>query len=154
MVRAAAKTSAGLTGAESAGGANVSDCRGDDWSSVRASQDGDWWFRSPSRLWVCRKGSRKAQSWSHGIPDANLAPSRLVNLPGGALGVPTEEGLALIVDSWFRIIRPGHGLANESVSSVIVDREGSVWIAVRGLGLLRWLGYGQWEAWDASRGPA
>ncbi|HSW51222.1 MAG TPA: histidine kinase dimerization/phospho-acceptor domain-containing protein, partial [Bryobacteraceae bacterium] len=39
-----------------------------------------------------------------------------------------------------------------SVADVLVDREGSVWLATRGKGLFRWLGYGEWEAWTRADG--
>jgi signal transduction histidine kinase/CheY-like chemotaxis protein/streptogramin lyase len=37
-------------------------------------------------------------------------------------------------------------------STVLEDREGSLWIALIGGGVARWLGYGEWEAWTKAQG--
>jgi signal transduction histidine kinase/ActR/RegA family two-component response regulator/streptogramin lyase len=37
-------------------------------------------------------------------------------------------------------------------SAVLEDREGSLWIALIGAGVARWLGYGEWEGWTKAQG--
>lgn len=37
-------------------------------------------------------------------------------------------------------------------TAVLEDREGSLWIAPIGVGVARWLGYGEWEAWTKAQG--
>ena len=45
-----------------------------------------------------------------------------------------------------------HGLRTAMTSAVVEDREGSLWIAMSGGGVARWLGYGEWEAWTKEQG--
>src|SRR5260370_7572002 len=53
--------------------------------------------------------------------------------------------------SW-RQIGKAQGLPSNTTSSVLVDREGSIWVALRGWGVARWLGYQQWEGWTVAEG--
>jgi signal transduction histidine kinase/CheY-like chemotaxis protein len=60
--------------------------------------------------------------------------------------------LALFSAEHLRLITDDSGLPGNSISSVLVDHEGSVWLGILGAGMARWLGYGEWEAWTKSGG--
>ena len=44
------------------------------------------------------------------------------------------------------------GMNRAMISAVMRDREGSLWVALIGAGVNRWLGYGEWEAWTKAQG--
>ncbi len=45
-----------------------------------------------------------------------------------------------------------NGLAFDAISTILCDRQGSIWISTRGHGLYRWLGYGEVENWTIAQG--
>jgi signal transduction histidine kinase/ligand-binding sensor domain-containing protein/ActR/RegA family two-component response regulator len=126
----------------------------DSWDGIGITPDGSVWVRSPSKLY--RKppgGARLVQQ----KPD--LAPSMFwgalaVGRDGSVL-VPTDEGLAIRqgagAGDW-KVIDQQRGLRSAMTSAVLEDREGSLWIALIGGGVARWLGYGEWEAWTKAQG--
>jgi hypothetical protein len=62
-----------------------------------------------------------------------------------------SDGLAIRTgDRWKQIRRPA-GLRG-SVYSTLQDREGSLWIALLGRGLVRLAGYEDWEAFTSDSG--
>src|SRR5258708_7218320 len=44
------------------------------------------------------------------------------------------------------------GMASDAVCCVLLDNENSLWIGLRGTGVARWLGYGQWESFTKTEG--
>ena len=52
----------------------------------------------------------------------------------------------------WRVFCERNGLDAAVVGSILVDREGSVWLGFLGLGLRRWLGYNQWESFTTANG--
>jgi signal transduction histidine kinase/CheY-like chemotaxis protein/streptogramin lyase len=66
--------------------------------------------------------------------------------------VPTNEGLAVPEGDGWRIVGERNGLASDAVATAIRDREGSMWIGLRGSGVDRWLGEGEWENWTKPDG--
>ncbi len=66
--------------------------------------------------------------------------------------VPTDKGLAIRREGNWSVIDQQRGLRTAMTSAVLEDREGSLWIALIGAGVARWLGYGEWEAWTKAQG--
>jgi len=126
----------------------------DSWNSVLVDRTGDIWIRSTERLYVWRPGAARAEDRSEGLPEESVSPGHLELLPGGAVAVPTEEGLAVFDHGKRTLIRESEGLIGGSVSQLLLDREGNVWLGIRGAGVLRWVGYGEWEAWTKASGLA
>src|SRR5262249_7692938 len=44
------------------------------------------------------------------------------------------------------------GLGSNDISTVVQDREGSIWLGTLGSGLARWLGYNEWQSWNEHEG--
>src|SRR5262249_53733113 len=72
--------------------------------------------------------------------------------PHGRLLIPTDAGLARETPGGWDTVRVDDGLSASVISSVIHDREGSIWIGLLGAGLARWLGYNQWQSWTDGEG--
>ncbi|MCC6369224.1 MAG: response regulator [Bryobacterales bacterium] len=124
----------------------------DSWGGILVDPGGNVWIRSARRLFRWRKGTARAHAVDYGLAYSNVVPSRLSLLPDGRVAVPTDEGVALFRGSNRQIVDSGAGLASQPVAQLLVDQEGSVWIAIRGLGVVRWLGFGEWEAWTKASG--
>jgi ligand-binding sensor domain-containing protein len=54
-------------------------------------------------------------------------------------------------DHW-RLVTQRNGLSRHDISSLVVDREGSIWIGLVGHGIVRWVGQDRWEAFTAAEG--
>ncbi len=66
--------------------------------------------------------------------------------------VPTDKGIAIRRAGGWSVVDQQRGLPAAMASAVLEDREGSVWVALVGAGVARWLGYGEWEAWTKAQG--
>ncbi len=122
----------------------------DQWESIVFDVDGNLWLRGRKNLYKLAKGARlatrQAVTQDQGI-FVNNAVASLVPLPDGGVMVPTETGLALPDGTHWKIINTNHGLGGDAACCAILDKEGSIWVGLRGAGLERWLGYPEWESW-------
>ncbi len=125
---------------------------GGPWSGILTDPQGNTWIRSAQRLYVWRKGDHRAVPLGPSFPPSNVTSTRLSVLPDGEVAVPTVEGLALVSGQRWRMAKPAAEFGSGAMADALVDREGSIWLATRGRGLYRWLGYGEWEAWTKSEG--
>jgi signal transduction histidine kinase/CheY-like chemotaxis protein len=58
----------------------------------------------------------------------------------------------VLEDTRWRLFRKRDGLPGDEITDVMLDREGSVWLAALGVGLARWLGYREWETYTERDG--
>jgi len=123
----------------------------DRWDAILTDREGNLWIRSSERLLVRRRGSNRFEPRHNGLPESTiLAPLYLDH--EGTLHVPTDLGLACLREGRWELVSSANGLATDSVSSILQDREGSLWIGLYGGGLARWIGYREWEAWTKADG--
>ena len=123
----------------------------DTWDAIGITPDGSVWARSPSRLY--RKPPDAARLVQE-KPDiaSSIFWGALTAGRDGSVMVPTDKGLAIRREGNWNVIDDRRGLRTAMTSAVLEDREGSVWIALIGAGVARWLGYGEWEAWTKAQG--
>jgi signal transduction histidine kinase/CheY-like chemotaxis protein len=123
----------------------------DNWDGIVFTPDGSVWARSPSRLYRKPPGAgRLVQEKPDILPSTYwgaLAAGR-----DGAVMVPTDKGLAIHREGHWTVTGEKQGLRTAMTSAVLEDREGSLWVALIGAGIARWLGYGEWEAWTKDQG--
>ncbi|HYL77214.1 MAG TPA: two-component regulator propeller domain-containing protein, partial [Bryobacteraceae bacterium] len=124
----------------------------DRWSSVVTDNQGDLWARSATRLVALPKGGRFFVARGEGIAPMTVLPATLYLAPNGEIWIPTDDGLAVWRAGRAQVIRQRDGLPSDNPSSTLVDREGSVWVGMRGIGVTRWLGYREWESWTTTEG--
>ena len=123
----------------------------DSWDSIGMTPDGSVWIRSPSRLYRKPPGaSRLVQEKPDIASSAFWGAVTIVR--DGSVMVPTDQGLAISSGGRWSAVDDGQGLRSAMTSAVLEDREGSLWIALVGAGLARWLGYGEWEGWTKAQG--
>ena len=119
----------------------------DDWQAILADAGGTLWFRSASHLIALKPGEQRFSEEDHNLPAADFGALSLD--ANGQIAVPTLMGIALRVGQKWQVFGSTSGLPMSSVSSMIVDREGSPWIGSNGGGVARWVGFGAWESWTA-----
>ena len=122
----------------------------DAWDTIGIGPDGSVWIRSPSRLFRKAPGETRLVQEKPDIASSAFWGALTVSRDGFVM-IPTDKGLALREDRW-RMIDDRRGLPSAMSSAALEDREGSLWIALIGAGIARWLGYGEWEAWTKAQG--
>ena len=122
------------------------------WDSIITDSDGDLWLRSASRLFELTHNMQQVLARDRGLPTAGFPAGPLLGLTDEIVFVPTDVGLAIPQKDGWRLVNSNNGLASDSISTVMRDHEGSLWIAFRGVGIQRWLGYQQWESWTKFEG--
>lgn len=120
-------------------------------ASLITGLDGNLWARSADSLFVLQKGSAAFQKRTGNLPASNAFTSLYIDRDGTLL-VPTDLGLARRADEGWELIGKERGLAADSITAVLQDREGSLWVGIAGSGLARWKGYRQWESYTEAEG--
>ena len=120
------------------------------WDAILGDLEGNLWVRSEKFLYE-RSAAGRFMAHS-GLPDsANSTPTLALD-PAGRILAPTYKGLARQTDTGWEVISAKDGLMSNDISTVIQDREGSIWIGLLGSGLARWLGYNEWQNWGEAEG--
>lgn len=123
----------------------------DAWDAIGITPDGSVWARSPSKLYRKPAGATRLVQEKPEIASSIFWGS-LTTLRDGSLVVPTDKGIAIRRAGSWTVVDERRGLPAAMVSAVLEDREGSLWVALIGAGVARWLGYGEWEAWTKTQG--
>jgi signal transduction histidine kinase/CheY-like chemotaxis protein len=123
----------------------------DAWDAIAITHDGSVWTRSPSRLYRKPPGGARLVQENPDIA-SSIFWGALTAGRDGSVMVPTDKGLAIRRAGNWTVIDQQRGLRTSMTSAVLQDREGSLWIALIGAGVARWLGYGEWEAWTKAQG--
>ncbi|MGC8794949.1 MAG: two-component regulator propeller domain-containing protein, partial [Bryobacteraceae bacterium] len=123
----------------------------DRWDAILADRHGNLWIRSSRRLLVRPTEAARFLARDRGLPE-NTTYGGLFQDRDGTLYVATDLGVAIREADGWRVIGARQGLPSDSVSAVLQDHEGSLWIGLYGGGLARWIGYRQWEAYTDQEG--
>jgi diguanylate cyclase (GGDEF)-like protein len=127
----------------------------DRWGSIAIDTPGDLWVRSAMHLYELPHGQPRFVDRSEGIPPAMV--SRLLADAHGRLFVASNAGL-VVLDGLDHstphrtYIDPQHGLPSDVVAPILIDRDESLWLGMRGGGLIRRLGHGEWLSWKKENG--
>jgi diguanylate cyclase (GGDEF)-like protein len=118
----------------------------DRWTAIRMDRNGDLWVRSEKHLRVLRGGTAHFDDGGRSLPPADGAGVLSLDR-GGNLFVPTQRGLARLLNGQWKLVTMREGLTSSSTQVALEDQEGSLWIGHLGAGLERWRGYNSWEGW-------
>lgn len=72
--------------------------------------------------------------------------------PAGHLVTQADHGLAILRDGVWKAMSIADGAPTGTIVSAMTDATGQFWLQAVGLGVIRWIGYGQWEAVDQAAG--
>jgi signal transduction histidine kinase/CheY-like chemotaxis protein len=124
------------------------------WEAIIADAYGALWVRSATRLFRRAPGSERFAPEDFGNARSATAgePALLGTSAGGVLA-PVDRGIGWRrPDGRWEMVASGRGLPDQGINCAIEDRAGTVWLGMRGAGLVRWLGYGNWERWTMVSG--
>jgi ligand-binding sensor domain-containing protein len=117
---------------------------------IAQDADGNLWLRSMSGLFELPKGKAQFMDRSKGIPPTT---ARWIYADRwGRVYVTGETGVAVLDGNTRTSLDDEHGLPWNSAGPVLLDRDGSLWIGLRGGGLVRRLGHGEWLSWKKEDG--
>ncbi len=122
------------------------------WTSIVETKDGDLWLRSAARLLRKHAGDDKFVATEVPGLQAGGGMQAALHDRDGALLLPTSHGLARHRENRWDLFTTEHGLPSNNVTAVLRDREGSLWLGLHGVGLARWMGYGEWDNWTSGDG--
>jgi len=123
----------------------------DRWDALITDKEGTLWIRSSTRLLRRLTAASRFEPADATIPEnSDFAALSLGH--NGELFIPTDFGITMRAGGKWRFVGKAQGLPADPTSGVLVDQEGSIWIGLLGFGVARWLGYQQWESWNAADG--
>ena len=122
------------------------------WNSIDLDSHGTVWVWSPGRLYQFPRGARSFRSAPPGLFQGTTEMGSMRVAANGEILVCTAAGLAILNSGRWRLIGSHEGLPQGQSTTVLQDREGSVWIGFMGLGLMRWLGHNEWASWTPEQG--
>jgi signal transduction histidine kinase/CheY-like chemotaxis protein/streptogramin lyase len=124
----------------------------DRWDAILQDRQGNLWARSSNRLLVRRRGARSFAA-SGGLSSSSETGNLYLDHQGRILAA-TDRGAARLVNGRWEYTGMQQGLPVGLTSCLWEDREGSLWIALGGAGLVRWVGPDEWEGWTRLDGLA
>jgi diguanylate cyclase (GGDEF)-like protein len=128
----------------------------DSWGGLVVDHGGEVWVRSAQRLISLAPGETMFHRRDQGLPYGVSIGALSLDASGNLL-VPTGVGLALRSagsrgkQAW-TVMGADAGLVVPTVPWAMADREGLIWIAMRGGGIACWTGAGEWQNWTTHQG--
>jgi putative nucleotidyltransferase with HDIG domain len=120
------------------------------WKGIQRAGNGDLWAQGRNEVARLRRGGSRFEVVESPFRERGATGILSVDSAGRVI-VGTNDGLVIREgDSWQSIGRDS-GLRG-SVYTSLQDREGSLWIGLLGRGLVRWVGYREWEAFTSDSG--
>ncbi len=128
------------------------------WAAIDEDPKGGIWLRNSQRIFWKAKGARKFED-RRGDVEPSADVGNAVYDHEGRMLIPSMRGIAILPAGGLTNARIGwqqvdesNNLPSSSVTALMQDREGSLWLGFGGIGLGRWLGYGKWESWGRAEG--
>lgn len=126
------------------------------WLTFYRDSHGTLWARSPhyvralapgATAFVNRDITPHSQALFYGSGVLTFGEDR-----SGNILTQSTTGIARWNGTSWQVFDASNGISFSDISSILTDRQGSLWFATRGHGLGRWLGYSQIENWTTSQG--
>lgn len=130
--------------------ANPDRAHADQWMDVTGSGDGRVLARSMTSVATLEPGTGRwsvAELPGQGGSYLNYR-SRLglFRTPDGRLMTQADDGIDVLGPSGWTTVSVAKGAPQGTILSALTDSTGELWLQVFGHGLVRWVGYGGWEA--------
>lgn len=124
----------------------------DSWTQLRRDSHGDLWVRGRSHVAVLRPGAERFDNRDLPNERGGRMYLGLAEDRQGRMLATLDTALARYENGHWTVFSAENGLTSDTLSTILVDREGSVWFGLLGHGLRKWLGYGEWEHWTTANG--
>jgi diguanylate cyclase (GGDEF)-like protein len=124
----------------------------DRWLHLLFDREGHLWIRGFSHVVEVFTAENRIES--HELPGHSdeVPYGALAEDASGHILVSRGPDLGLLEKGQWRMVTARNGLTHNDISAVFVDREGSIWMAMVGHGLMRWVGQDRWEGYTAADG--
>ena len=112
------------------------------------------WARGDRHIVRFDAGTGHFIDCSGGLATAQLSvrEPQLAQDPKGRMLANLTTGLARYSGGSWEVFEEKKDLPPYDIAALFTDRQGSVWLGLNGHGLMRWLGYDQWEGWSTANG--
>ncbi|MFS2002490.1 diguanylate cyclase [Duganella sp. CT11-25] len=127
----------------------------ENWRAILRDRGGQLWARGDHRIIALPPG---AQRFVDRAPPGDtmrkeiLRPVLVEDSQGRVLS-NADDGLVRWDRDRWEHFGPANGLRLAGgISALQFDQGGGLWLGSRGLGLINWLGYGNWENWTTAQG--
>ncbi len=122
------------------------------WGVMLRDRAGNLWVRGPQHLYVLLRGEARFRARDRDLPQSSNSALSLAEDRQGRMLVATDRGLARLIDERWQLTGIAQGLQSDTVTSILEDREGSIWLGLWGSGVARWPGPGEWTNWTTADG--
>ncbi len=124
----------------------------DRWSFLIRDTSGKLWVRGVNHVAVLMPA--ESQFTARDLPDlpGHSSYPVLAEDRNGEMLASLGASIARYEEGGWRVFSQANGFGEDTVTSLLVDREGLVWFTLLGHGLRRWLGYDEWEHWSTRNG--
>lgn len=126
----------------------------DQWKPALVDRHGALWARGVHHIASCTFDKctvqdRNLAAQLEGSRNRTVAEDTFGNI---LINIP--EGLAKLNDETWKILDASNGIPSSPIQNILVDRQGSPWLALTGHGLARWKGSYTWEGYTTAEGLA
>ena len=124
----------------------------DHWMHLLNDRHGHLWLRGTTHLGEVKKIEEGYAP--HDLPgslNAGRYGTMALDAHGDVVAID-KSGFGLWEGKGWRIVKQQNGLPRFDLSTLFVDREGSIWLGVVGHGVSHWTGRDHWEAYTATDG--
>ncbi len=124
----------------------------DRWVRLLMTPDEHIWLRGATHLGELTQGGKRYVA--HDFPGRSSASpyETLTADAQGTIAASLGESFGLLQENGWRMMNQRNGLTRYDISTVFVDRDGSIWMGIVGHGLMRWVGKDGWEAFTVTQG--
>jgi len=125
------------------------------WEAILRDRKGQLWARSEHHIVALAPG---AQRFADRTPAGDLMRKDALRVMlaedgEGRILSNTDDGLVRWENDHWTGYGPENGLrVAGGITAMQFDAAGGLWLGARGLGLINWLGYGNWENWGGAQG--
>ncbi len=124
----------------------------DRWATFLRDSRGQLWVRGTAHIVVLPRGGTRFENRDFPYQPHTIDYLTLSEDVGGRVLASFDSGVGRYEDGRWRVFSRANGFSEYMVQSVLIDREGLVWLGLAGHGLQKWLAYGQWEHWTNAEG--
>jgi diguanylate cyclase (GGDEF)-like protein len=126
----------------------------DRWTRLLMARDGHLWMRGAAHLAELAPQDYRLTLRDPPGPSNDSPYSSLLEDPQGRVLTTQGPAFGIWTNGRWRLVDKENGLSGFDLSTLFLDREGSLWIASIGHGLEQWVGAEHWEAYTTANGLA
>ena len=121
------------------------------WRAVIRDGNGALWVRSRTGIYRRADGASRFRILRRTGGEDYADPQLTLDAHGNVVA-PGPAGVLFYHSGRWTAVDRRHGLPANSARYFFQDREGNVWLALSDVGLVRWLGFEEWESWTYQEG--